>query len=276
MKAQNLRLLVIVMGMCIITTVLLALIAFLAINARTQEQRILDLENELATERSLQDDEEEVIPVSETFNTEWIVNTKTDLVETEQYKVDITYPELINPNNPVVAASVNGYVNSLILNYKQDVTTAETMGGGQSTIELDFDLRFLNDKFISILVSGSNYLGGAHPNGVYFSINYDLLNNKPLLISDLFNPDSGYLNVLSEASASELVETIGVDIPEDFIIDGTAPIADNFKVFNLTDTALVITFPEYQVAPYAFGPQTVVLEMSGVNSYFNSEFAALL
>jgi hypothetical protein len=183
---------------------------------------------------------------------------------------------LINPNNPVVAASVNGYVNSLILNYKQDVTTAETMGGGQSTIELDFDLRFLNDKFISILVSGSNYLGGAHPNGVYFSINYDLLNNKPLLISDLFNPDSGYLNVLSEASASELVETIGADIPEDFIIDGTAPIADNFKVFNLTDTALVITFPEYQVAPYAFGPQTVVLEMSGVNSYFNSEFAALL
>jgi len=276
MKAQNLRLLVIVMGMCIITTVLLALIAFLAINARTQEQRILDLENELATERSLQDDEEEVIPVSETFNTEWIVNSKADLVETEQYKVDITYPELINPNNPVVAASVNGYVNSLILNYKQDVTTAETMGGGQSTIELDFDLRFLNDKFISILVSGSNYLGGAHPNGVYFSINYDLLNNKPLLISDLFNPDSGYLNVLSEASASELVETIGADIPEDFIIDGTAPIADNFKVFNLTDTALVITFPEYQVAPYAFGPQTVVLEMSGVNSYFNSEFAALL
>jgi hypothetical protein len=43
---------------------------------------------------------------------------------------------------------------------------------------------------------------------------------------------------------------------------GAGPVESNFKFFTLTDTALVLHFPMYQVAAGAAGEQTVEISLN--------------
>ena len=47
---------------------------------------------------------------------------------------------------------------------------------------------------------------------------------------------------------------------------GTEPTADNFDGWNLTDQDLVITFSEYQVAPYAMGMPHVSIPFASLRT----------
>ena len=48
--------------------------------------------------------------------------------------------------------------------------------------------------------------------------------------------------------------------------EGALPRADNYQVWNISPEGLQITFDEYQVAPYAAGPQSVQIPYSDVKS----------
>ena len=51
-------------------------------------------------------------------------------------------------------------------------------------------------------------------------------------------------------------------LASDIFEDGAKPTADNYKNWNVTKKGLLITFPPYQVAAYAYGPQTVIVPYS--------------
>jgi hypothetical protein len=59
---------------------------------------------------------------------------------------------------------------------------------------------------------------------------------------------------LSEATISDLKRR-GVPVHR----VGASPVEDNFRVFTLTNAALVLHFEAYQVSNYASGQQTVVI-----------------
>jgi len=50
-------------------------------------------------------------------------------------------------------------------------------------------------------------------------------------------------------------------------------VAENYQNWVLTPDALVFTFEQYQVAPYAAGPQTVTIPLSDVQDILAPEFA---
>jgi hypothetical protein len=79
---------------------------------------------------------------------------------------------------------------------------------------------------------------------------------QALTLVDLFAPNVNYLDAIAKYSIAQLsTRDIGF---QGFELGATAT-AQNYRNWSITADGLMITFDEYQVAPYAAGPQTVVI-----------------
>ena len=102
--------------------------------------------------------------------------------------------------------------------------------------------------------------GAAHPGHYSISVNYDLANGRAVRLDELFLPTVNYLQTISDICKAELSTR---DIGFDGFSAGADPTPENYTRWNLSNEGfLVITFDEYQVAPYVAGPQTVTIPVS--------------
>ncbi len=109
------------------------------------------------------------------------------------------------------------------------------------------------------LVTEAYVATAAHPYHISASYNFDLSAGQALTLDRLFLPGSNYLQTIADACKSQLASrNIGFDI----FSDGADPTVDNYRTWNVTADGLLITFNEYQVAPYAAGPQLVLIPYS--------------
>ena len=115
--------------------------------------------------------------------------------------------------------------------------------------------------------------GAAHPGHYSVTVNYDLQNGRELTLDELFLSGSNYLQVISDESKSQLAAR---DIGFDMFATGADPLPENYLRWNLSSEGLVITFDEYQVAPYAAGPQVVVIPFYVLQSVINPQSAIVL
>jgi hypothetical protein len=109
--------------------------------------------------------------------------------------------------------------------------------------------------------------GAAHPFDYTVTFNYDL-DKGELALADLFKPGANYLQALADYCTTELNKT---DLASVLSTDGLRPTAENYRNWNMTADGLVITFNEYQVAPYAAGPQTVVVPYAALKDLINPD-----
>lgn len=109
--------------------------------------------------------------------------------------------------------------------------------------------------------------GAAHPGHYSISVNYDLANGRAITLDELFLPGSDYLTTLSEICKNDILTR---DPGFESFISGADPLSENYTRWNLSNEGfLVITFDEYQVAPYAAGPQTVTIPITQLQSIAN-------
>ena len=108
---------------------------------------------------------------------------------------------------------------------------------------LKFDFHFYSD-------------GAAHPGLYSMTVNYDLRQSRELALSELFIPNSNYLEMISNYCIAELNKQPGFEGP---FSEGANPTLENYRNWNITPNGLLITFDTYQVAPGASGPQTVIV-----------------
>jgi hypothetical protein len=119
---------------------------------------------------------------------------------------------------------------------------------------------------ISIYVDGA-----AHPAHYSTTLNYDLQNGSVIYLDQLFFPGSPYLQVVSDYCKAQLAAR---DIGFDMFSAGADPLPENYQRWNISDAGLTITFDEYQVAPYAAGPQIVVIPFAELQGSINPQSAA--
>lgn len=117
--------------------------------------------------------------------------------------------------------------------------------------------------------------GAAHPGHYSLVLNYDLADGSEMTLDELFISGSNYLQLISDACKAEL-STRFINFEEDFFSAGADPLPENFTRWNLSNDGLVITFDEYQVAPYAAGPQVVTIPFSALQSIVNPNGALTL
>jgi len=145
------------------------------------------------------------------------------------------------PTNPVTSGS--SFDASYVVIFQ---------GGGVWSLKFDF----------------SGYAdGAAYPYHYSLTLNYDLEQGKKLSLEELFPTDSDYLEALSRFCIAELSKR-DIGFYGGFQ-QGAEPTPDNYRNWNITSTGLLITFDEYQVAPYAAGPQTVTVPYNELNTIIN-------
>ena len=133
----------------------------------------------------------------------------------------------------------------------------------QGYLQGSYTAATLKTGIVSVLLTWEEYVPhAAHPGGFMASINYDTQTGRVLALSDLFRPGVNYLSRLSETAIARLEREEYAD--PSAVRRGAGPVESNFKVFTLTDTALVLHFPTYQVAAGAAGPQTVAVPLDTI------------
>lgn len=222
-----------------------------------------------------------VLLVGFCFYRNWLINlfseTKTasignikveDLVfadeKTDKYEINVVLPLFIDHGNQVAIDQVNKLLSDkfqeTINSFKSDSNqNAIAEVGVPSLLQVEYEVVFFLNNIVSLRFNTLYYVAGmAHPNAYYESFNYDLRNNKQIVLADLFNAGSDYLTVLSILSREDL--KIQMDpgyYSEDFVNPGTKPNEVNFSVFNFDKDKLIITFDQCQVGPCAAGEQFV-------------------
>jgi len=191
--------------------------------------------------------------------------------ENEKVQVDVKYP-VFSDDKEEAARIVNDVIKPALdkelAQFKSDYNdTDHEYDPGPWFFEYDFEVARNDGKILSVVLRGSIYTGGAHPNQIYRTFVFDMRDGAKLMeLTDVFNPlglvkdaESGvamdWLDYISNQTKLKLMESEFADA--NWIAEGAGPNSKNFELFYLTNTGINFIFPPYQVAAYAAGPQEV-------------------
>ena len=192
------------------------------------------------------------------------------------YEIDAQYPQITGGNNPNLEKFnqlARAIVNKRVAGFKKDMAPEEgeeprPEGSMGSDLGIGYTINLAQDDLISVQFDiGSYYQGAAHPNSHTETLNYDLRNGKQLRLADVFKPGSKYLQTLSTFCNADLKKQWkdkNAEVSEDMLKDGTAPTAKNYESWTITKRGIGVNFDSYQVAPYAAGPQFVMVPYSAL------------
>jgi hypothetical protein len=179
------------------------------------------------------------------------------------YTISAQTPKFAGSDDPR-AQAFNKKVGELIQGeveyFRQNIlaqTTTVTVSGG-SFFDAKYTVIFQNDNIWSLKFDFMGYAdGAAHPYHYSLTFNYDLEQGKKLSLDELFRPDSNYLEAVSSYCIFELSKR-DIGFYGGFE-QGAESTSENYRNWNIISNGLMITFDEYQVAPYAAGAQTVIV-----------------
>lgn len=211
-----------------------------------------------------------------------ISKTQNEQIQSLHYTLDATYPQIVGEPLSIAAKNFNqqiiNMVNAEIEHFKNSVqrdlphmqTLPEEVRNNTLTIDYDVDVIHPNPlSLISVRLNIEGMQAGrAHPFHVYRVLNFDLSHNKELALSDLFKPNANYLQSLSTYSSQKLMASLK---DKWMITNGAKANPANYKNWNIQADSILITFDEYQVAPYTNGPQEVEIPFSELKNIFSSK-----
>ena len=193
--------------------------------------------------------------------------------QTPPFTITSQTPQLAGSDDPRVMA-FNQRLNELVTKevdiWRQSFlqNTAPTVNNG-STLDVIYTLLSQIGDLWSFKFDFSFYAdGAAHPGLNSRTLNYDLGQGKELTLADLFLPNANYLEEISKYCIAELSKQPFFDGP---FSEGAQPTLENYRNWNITPDGLMITFDEYQVAPYAAGPQKVIVPYNELQPVINPQ-----
>lgn len=239
----------------------------------------------------------ETLPAGElTCETITIEESLTD------YDVRLSIPQIkpITLNTFVVNSNITSHFVKELMEMRAGEGDCEDSLGLKYKMQLSYDheLNFINNDLLSIKVvrlHDASMAGAAHPNHDATTLNFNLSPAYLLTLSNIFDPESKFLEFLSEFSRQELYsrfflegdpdlkicggeDTVGAhnSVYKRFIDEGTIPVEVNFQHFRLTKTSLIFTFNEYQVADYVSGEQEVEVPYGAMKLFIAAHSALRL
>ena len=125
------------------------------------------------------------------------------------------------------------------------------------------------EKFLVLSVSGYEFVGGAHGLPYLDAVYFPQGSQDSIPQTEIFS--TGAYEMLSRLSRQKL-STQGFDIEDEWMLKGTAPKPENFRLVLPTRAGVEVVFDSYQVGPYAAGTPTVKLKWSEVRGLIRKKF----
>jgi hypothetical protein len=215
------------------------------------------------------------------FLNEGLVLSSTPFSESKDgpvYTITTQIPQLQGSNDPRVEA-FNAHLKQIVQGnidqFRNDILTNQPIQpfAAGSSYDLKYTLIGQRGEVWSIKIEVMYYYdGAAHPGHNSITVNYDLRQGRELTLDDLFQPGSNYLQVIADKCKAQL-STRDIGFEDEIFNSGADPLPENYQRWNLSPDGLVITFDEYQVAPYAAGPQIVVIPFAELTPWANPQGA---
>ena len=189
--------------------------------------------------------------------------------ETGKELLDISYGYPYFEEKIEFLANLNKEYNEIANNYIENIK-AEDLESAKEFLEFGaeflpfeskhyFDITYNKNNRLSILESTVSYLGGAHPNTFWEAKNYDVILGQELELIDIF-PDKTQEEINNEIIAKfDKATENGEKLYDQEIMKTIKENIDNIN-FYLTDEGVECYFQQYEVAPYALGMPSIVLE----------------
>lgn len=177
------------------------------------------------------------------------VRTETISEKTDAYSIEMKYPQF---DIPVIDTKIKAGIDAFIEEFKKEAA-------GRSATEAPYELTssfggtYIDDEIISTRLVVSRFTGGAHPGTMMYGLNYAKDTGKEIGLKSVLTLIGATLTQVSEHSSAQLKEKLG----DSFIAKGAAPTEENYWMYTINDKGVTFIFNEYQVAPYAEGPQRV-------------------
>jgi len=219
-------------------------------------------------------------PENSYFNPENLQGLKivSGIIEQEAntYIINVKYPILEGLDNKERQTDLNkkikDFIDVPISDFKSEIEQVEIFEEMKNGFYIDSEVTYLSKELISIKFLVSQYnSGAAHPNNYILTFNYDILEDKKIVIEDLFLDESDYLKALSDIAKSILFNRFQDDIGimQEWIERGTESEEENFEDFGIKKNNLIIYFKPYQVGPYAVGAQEVEIPFEDLDEHIN-------
>jgi len=212
--------------------------------------------------------EESATPITESYN----ITTKEFKNEVKNsFVANVKYPEISHLINTTIQKKFNDKAKQIVMEMEglwqdEEKNIVVQAGDEPSSFYGEYEVIGKTNDYVSIKFSYSEYeTGAAHPNNFYDVLNFDLKKGETVALKDLFKNDSEYLQKLSVYCKKNLEDQS--DNFNDMIEKGAAPDEENYIIFNFNSDGFLVTFGDYQVAPHAAGPVSILVpydELKGV------------
>lgn len=220
---------------------------------------------------------------------------RTDSNKKFSLKIDVEYPQLRKPKN-LQEIKFNQYVkrqvDEQIADFKnflvnEKLKEVKVKSKQEFEINLDYKIDYISKHFTSVLMNWNGYSGYLNMDYFPSTINFDLKDGRVVEQKDIFEPNSKYLEKLSELSLYKLKRTClscgcekdinaGDPLPEGQVNDATqggmfdlteavSAKEENFSNWSITSEGLKITFNEYQVGPGCIGIIDILIPFSDLH-----------
>lgn len=202
-----------------------------------------------------------------------LLSRATDLVEAKLtdtgpgYSVAASYPVFQDPALAGINDTVRAFVEGLAKPFVEEqgtslADTADLPDLPPSSLEVAYDTPFVTDRYVLIGFNGYEYSGGAHGMPIIQPLVIDRADGGRIPPEGLFKPDAPWLDRLSSHCLDALSQDEELASDPDWLTSGTEPKAENYQLLYPGPEGLTVIFPPYAVAPYAAGPQEVLIPYS--------------
>ena len=153
-----------------------------------------------------------------------------------------------------IKLEIKTFINSIDDDIKGLIDNNETSGKYELNIITDHYITTYG--FISTIIELNHYTLGAHGNSIYKSINYDIINNKFVNLSEL-----------SHLTDRNKLEQFNILLNKYFINNDSCftdkpKIDENFNIFTIQEDSIALYFAPYELGAYACGSAEITIPIN--------------
>jgi len=194
-----------------------------------------------------------------------------------RYEIDGVWPNLAGPEEAVEAfnADSDSLTNEIIDDFLMIVEerALESEGSGEaplSTLSFNYELTYSDQRIFSFYLYFDQYIAiSAHPFPFSYSLNYDAQQGEFIQLADLFLP-----SVDPIAQLETYIDPVLIDRDFGYTLGTAGDVMAERENWNLLPEGLRINFDVYEVAPYAAGPQYVLIPWEDLSGILDPESQA--
>ena len=181
-----------------------------------------------------------------------------------QFEIDAAYPRLGDgvaaaAGERVLAELVSTEIEDFREMYRQLLAAGAGHQGPPWQLAIDYDHVYAAPRFWAVGLRSYFYTGGAHGGMQHLPVVIRRDTGARVPAAGLFRSAKDWLPRLSGYCYRALAKREPFSADDDWLREGTAPTAENYrKLLPLADGLLVI-FEQYQVGPYAIGVHEVTV-----------------